>query len=127
MSNASLVLLTLSPTIENNENEDADFVSPLAKVIAVSWLAFLIACCYMYQKQESIRQEREEIERIAEIRRNERDKKLKPKERLNIIANKILQKVRNTHDGIQEAQHMAFAIVLAKIRLTATNAHVLLQ
>mmetsp|Transcript_25914 Transcript_25914/g.38387 ORF Transcript_25914/g.38387 Transcript_25914/m.38387 type:complete len:337 (-) Transcript_25914:100-1110(-) len=92
MSNASLVLLTLSPTIENNENEDADFVSPLAKVIAVSWLAFLVACCYMYQKQESIRQEREEIERIAEIRRNERDKKLKPKERLNIIANKILQK-----------------------------------
>lgn len=89
MSNTTVFLLTLSPTIEENED---DFVSPWARVLAVSWLAFLAACCYMHQKQESTRQEREERERIADMQRKDREKKLNPKYRINIIANKILQK-----------------------------------
>ena len=94
MSNATVFLPTLSPTIEEHEGY---IVSTWARVLAVSWLAFLAACCYMHQKQERIRQEREERERIADMQRKDRDKKLNPRDRINIIANKILRKVRNIY------------------------------
>jgi len=86
--------ITETPLDQLDTNEgDEEMAGPITKVACLVWLLSMAWCVYCAHLQEQARFAQEERERIEQAEKNERERKMMPETREQVIAKTIMKKV----------------------------------